>query len=339
MSGPDEGEALVGSMMIGSWNAAPACEAAAVSLARGAAMLDALVDGVSVVEDDVTELTVGRGGLPNEAGEVELDASVFDGPRHKAGAVAGLRRVRSAARVALQVLRRTDHNLIVGDGALDFAKRMGFAEEELLTPEGKAAFEAWRRDPARPSAWLDAAGKGGFGGARSAGRADSRDGLDHAGVMGAVRTTTGTIHVSGRDARGDLYACTSTSGLSYKIPGRVGDSPIPGHGIFVDNAFGSAGATGRGEASMLACAAYETVRGMESGLSPTQACLATLARVVRRTVEPRLLEAPGRPAFNVILYALRKDGETGSAAIYPGYEHVVHAEGVTRKRPSAALLS
>jgi N4-(beta-N-acetylglucosaminyl)-L-asparaginase len=301
-------------------------------------MLDAIVEGVGTVEDDVLEMTVGRGGLPNEAGEVELDASVFDGPRHKAGAVAGLRQVRSAAAVALQVLRRTDHNLIVGDGALAFAKAMGFALEDLLTPEARAAFEAWKRDPRRPSAWLDATGQGGFGGARTAGRVDSRDGLDHAGVSATVRTTTGTIHVSGRDARGDLFACTSTSGLSYKIPGRVGDSAIPGHGIFVDNAFGSAGATGRGEASMLACAAYETVRNMETGMAPTQACLETLGRVVRRTVEARLLDAPGRPAFNVILYALRKDGAWGSASIHPGYEFVVHAQGVTRKLPSAAYL-
>jgi N4-(beta-N-acetylglucosaminyl)-L-asparaginase len=136
-----------------------------------------------------------------------------------------------------------------------------------------------------------------------------------------------------------LYAATSTSGLSYKIPGRVGDSPIVGAGLYVENDVGSAGATGRGEATMHSCAAFDAVRAMESGMSPIDACLAALRRIVKNTKETRLLGDSGRPVFNVTMYALRKDGEAGAASMHEGYQCVVQRGGETRVERCAFLFA
>ncbi len=322
-------------VLIASWNGAPATSHAASLIARSTPMLDAIVAGIALVEDDPEEMTVGYGGLPNEEGEVELDAAVMDGPRHKAGAVAGLRRCRRAAALALEVLRRTDHALLVGDGASRFARQLGYTEENLLTPKARDAWLAWKASLSERDAWIAPdEGKSRFGHALDAGHTESGDGAKHAGVP----RTWGTIHVSGLDANGDLYAATSTSGLSYKLPGRAGDSPVVGSGLFIDNDVGSAGATGRGEASLQNCVAYETVRGMETGLSAQDAALAALRLLARRTREPRLLDAAGHPDFNVIVYALRKDGDVGAASIRDGYTCIVQRGGSTATEPTRALF-
>jgi N4-(beta-N-acetylglucosaminyl)-L-asparaginase len=151
--------------------------------------------------------------------------------------------------------------------------------------------------------------------------------------------TWGTIHVSGLDTSGDLFSCTSTSGLSYKIAGRVGDSPLVGAGLYTDNAAGSVGCTGRGEATLHNCSAYLVVELMAQGRTPEEACLEALRRIADRTRQPRLLDESGRPAFNVTLYAVRKDGLTGSASMHQGYEHVVHVGGRTETRPCAFLFA
>ena len=344
-------------ILISSWNGAPAISAAARAHAQGTALLDAIVQGVRIVEDDPEEMSVGFGGLPNEEGVVELDAAVMDGPRHLAGAVAGLRGFRHASAVALGVLRHTDHALLVGDGAARFARQLGFVEEQdLRTPKSKAAWLAWKTSLSTKDAWItstesrtefDTARWAGSvsnptpGGPPPAAQSAPTPHTTHGtpSVPPPVPFTFGTIHVSGLDAAGDLFACTSTSGLSYKIPGRVGDSPIVGAGLFVENDVGSAGATGRGESSLLSCASFDVVRAMERGLDPTQACLDVLARMVRRTRVQRLLSRPGTPVFNVTLYALRKDGQTGSASIHPGYQHVVQLHDHVETRPSSSLLA
>jgi N4-(beta-N-acetylglucosaminyl)-L-asparaginase len=334
-------------VLVGSWNAGPATSRAAALVASGVPLLSAIVQGIKIVEDDPEEMSVGFGGLPNEDGEVELDAAVMDGPRHKAGAVAGLRRIRHAAGVAYEVLQRTDHALLVGEGAFKFARQLGFPEEDLSTPKSREAWLAWKAGLSHKDAWLSAdEAKSGFGQARWAGhvanpepgRPPSNPAPGASGGSPTVPFTFGTIHVSGVDAAGDLWACTSTSGLSYKIPGRVGDSPIIGAGLYTDNAVGSAGATGRGESTVHTCGAYEVVRGMESGMTPTEACLAALRRIARLTKEPRLLNEKGQPAFNVTLYALRKDGEVGCAAMHAGYQYVVQRGGETRVENAAALF-
>lgn len=321
--------------MVGSWNAGPATARAAALVHEGLPLLDAIVRGIAIVEDDPAEMSVGYGGLPNEEGEVELDAAVMDGPRHKAGAVAGLQGVRYASAVALEVLRRTDHALLVGEGAAKFAKQCGFRSEDLVTPQSRAAWLAWKASLSSKDAWIADDERTQFDTARWAGVKDNPT----PGKPPEIPFTFGTIHVSGVDAQGDCFAVTSTSGLSYKIPGRVGDSPIVGSGIFVDNAVGCAGATGRGEASLQNCAAFDIVRRMESGLDPQQACLETLRTIMRRTREPRLLDASGNPSFNVTLYAIRKDGATGAASIHPGYTYVTQQGTRTQLLAATSVLS
>jgi N4-(beta-N-acetylglucosaminyl)-L-asparaginase len=323
--------------MIGSWNALPALARAGERLGAGLPLLDAVVEGISLVEDDPDEMSVGYGGLPNEDCVVELDAAVMDGVSHRSGAVAGLRGVRHAARVALQVMRRTDHSLLVGDGALKFAKLLGFHEEDLLTDRARAAWLDWKAHLSERDAWM-APGQSdsSFGTARGAGRTGPEM-LAPDAPPPKVPFTYGTIHVSGLDSAGNLASCTSTSGLSYKIAGRVGDSPVVGAGLYTDNAVGSAGATGRGESVLQVCGAHTIVARMDAGDSPAEACLFALKKIVERTRLPHLRDDKGRPTFNVTLYALRKDGAFGSASMHEGYEFAVLENGLARAERAAWL--
>lgn len=336
-------------VMISSWNGTLAVTRAAALLAQGADPLDAVVAGIQLVEDDPEELSVGFGGLPNEDGVVELDAAVMDGRRHRAAGVAGVRGYRHVARLSLEVLRRTDHTLLVGDGAAKFARALGFTEESLLTEKSRKAWLDWKASLSTKDGWLspeelEGLAGSGFGQALWAGNTDpSRShAVPAAGdstTAATVPHTYGTIHLSCLDTKADLVSVTSTSGLSYKIAGRVGDSPIVGAGLYTDNAVGSAGATGRGEATLQTCAAHTAVLRMEAGDSPTQACLHALRKIATHTRERRLLDPHGRPAFNVTLYALRKDGETGSASMHEGYQHVVWTGTTAATRTSAFLFS
>lgn len=273
----------------------------------------AAVQGVKINEDDPNDMSVGYGGLPNEEGVVQLDAAVMDGPLHRAGAVACLERIKNPAMVALEVLRRTDHVLLVGEGALRFARAMGFKEEDLLTEEARQAWLRWKAQLNKDDKWLDRDQQPLGGGDR---RGEAGTGPEP--WRGDVPFTWGTIHCSALDAAGDLGCTTTTSGLSWKLPGRVGDSPLIGCGLYCDNAVGSAGSTGRGEAVIQTLGAYEIVRSMEDGLSPTEACLKACTRIADRTREPRLLDDRGRPNFSVSFYALRKDGAYGGACLWKG---------------------
>ncbi len=296
-------------MVISSGNGMPAVNRAMELLRDASDPLDAVVAGVTLVEDDPDDMSVGYGGLPNERGVVELDASVMHGPTHKAGAVAALRNIRNPAQVALAVLKRTDHVMLVGEGALEFARAHGFTEQNLLTDRARRAWLRWKENLNPRDDWLDT---------------DQHIKPGGAGGSDDVPFTDGTIHVSAVDARGDLGACTSTSGLSYKLPGRVGDSPIVGAGMFADNAVGSAGATGRGESVIQSAGAFQVVAHMGEGLDPTEACLKVLKWIADHTKRHDLLNARGEPNFNVIMYALRKDGAYGSAAMRKGRSFVVH---------------
>jgi N4-(beta-N-acetylglucosaminyl)-L-asparaginase len=334
-------------ILISSWNGIPAVGRAAARASEGVPLLDAIVEGISLVEDDPEEMSVGYGGLPNEDGQVELDAAVMDGPLHRGAAIAGLRGIRHVSQVALEVFRRTEHSMLVGDGARKFALALGFKDEELLTPRARKAWLDWKATLSDRDAWVSPDQmSSGFGQAMWAGSTaagSTADGRPDESVKtpapGDSRSATpnvpftfGTIHVSGLDAKGDLYSCTSTSGLSYKIAGRAGDSPILGAGLYTDNAVGSAGATGRGESVMQVCGSYGVVAAMESGLSPTDACLKVLKQIADKTRAPRLLDAKGRPNFNVTLYAIRKDGVVGAASMHEGYECVVFADGKAERR-------
>lgn len=320
-----------GPCAIASANGLVALARALELLAAGTPLLDALVAGVKIVEDDPNDDSVGYGGLPNEEGVVELDASVMDGRLHRAGAVGALRNIRNPAAVALAVLRRTDHVMLVGDGALRFAKAVGFVEENLLTEHARTQWLRWKANLNRGDKWLDDDQQ-----IRAEPGPQSHR-LETGDVHGGIRVTTGTVHCSGLDADGNLAAVTSTSGLAWKIPGRLGDSPIVGAGMYCDNAVGSAGATGRGEAVIQVCGAFSIVEHMAQGLSPTEACLAVLTRIADRTRERRLLDRTGRPAFHVILYALRKDGACGAASLWAGRRFAVHDGRTARLEPCAFL--
>jgi len=300
--------------IISSGNGLHAIEQAMTLLRGGADPLDAIVTGVNEVENDPKDMSVGYGGLPNEDGIVELDASVMHGPTHKAGAVAALRNIRNPSRVALEVLRRTDHVLIVGTGALAFARSLGFEEQDLLTERAREAWLRWKANLNPRDDWLDT---------------DQQIEIPH---------TDGTIHVSAVDANGDLGSCTSTSGLSYKIPGRVGDSPIVGAGMFCDNEVGAAGSTGRGESVIQSAGAFQVVRNMADGHEPTEACLRVLKWIADHTKRPELLNDRGEPNFQVVMYALRKDGTYGAASMRPGRSFAVHDGTRARLLPCAILF-
>lgn len=293
-----------GPCSIASGNGMRAVAKAMELITQGADPVDAVVEGVTIVEDDPEDMSVGFGGLPNEDGVVQLDASVMHGPTHKAGAVACIENIRNPAKVALLVLKRTDHVLIVGEGAKKFALRMGFKEENLLTDKAREAWLRWKANMSRDDDWLND---------------DEMDwDVRKLSDAGDAPFTYGTINCSAVNDKGNLAGVTTTSGLSWKIPGRVGDSPIVGAGMYVDNAVGAAGATGRGEAVIQNCGAFSIVREMEHGATPTQACLNVAKRIADNTRQKRLLDSRGRPNFGVSLYALRKDGAYGAACLHPG---------------------
>jgi len=341
-------------VVIASGNGLAAVNKAMEMLRAGADPCDAVVQGVKIIEDDPNDNSVGYGGLPNEEGIVELDASVMHGPTHKAGAVASLRNIKNPAAVALLVLRKTNHALLVGEGALRFAMSYGFPEENLLTEESRRAWLRWRANRGAADDWLDdnqtdddqwgqqpAVGTAALRAAppepvpgTAALRAapgpgstflpgSSRE-LILAGSSSPIPYTTGTVHCAALTAAGDLGATTSTSGLSWKIPGRVGDSPIIGAGMYVANDIGAAGSTGRGESIIQNCGAFAVVQLMAAGQSPTEACLNVLKRIADRTLEKRHRDEQGRPKFNVTMYALRKDGAFGSACLWKGGSFAVH---------------
>ena len=277
-------------------------------MTEGADVLDAVVAGVNIVELDPEESGVGYGGLPNADGVVQLDASVMHGPRKRAGAVACLEGVRTPSLVAKAVMDQTDHVLLVGKDAQRFARNLGFkVEEDLNTDKSRALWLEWKRrtdpqhypDPrARAAAW-DAARE-----------AMLAEGLIH------PNHAYGTINCNALNPRGDLAGVTTTSGLSWKIPGRVGDSPILGAGLYVDNAVGAAGSTGRGEANLFALGSFVVVEQMRSGLTPKDAGMAALKRLVANTVEKRLLNSRGTPNFNVAYYVIDARGNHAGVALY-----------------------
>lgn len=302
----------------------------AVELIRGGSdALDGVIAGVNIVEDDPEDMTVGYGGLPNEEGVVELDAAVMHGPTHRAGAVASLRNIKNPSRVARMVMERTDHVLLVGEGALRFARSFGFTEVDLVTEKSREAFLRWRESRSTDDDWLPAHSDT----SRAIGMLPEhlRPAVEH-----AIRHT-GTIHCSAIDLKGNMSCVTSTSGLAYKIPGRVGDSPIIGAGLYVDNEVGSAGSTGRGEANLVNCSCVMIVEFMRQGKTPEQACLQACERVVQHTKMRRLLDDRGRPAFSVSFYALNKRGEIGAAAIYSGPKFAVHDGAASKLAPVAYL--
>ncbi|MCX4244027.1 N(4)-(beta-N-acetylglucosaminyl)-L-asparaginase [Paraliomyxa miuraensis] len=307
-------------VVVASANGYPHCTAKAMEeLLAGTPVADAVVAGVSLVEDDPTDHSVGLGGLPNEEGVVELDASVMDGATGLSGAVAALQRIKNPSQVALRVMRYTDHCLLVGEGALRFARAHGFSEQELLTDEARKIWLYWKSTLSDSDDWLPT---------------DPKELPPDAKSMFGI---TGTINCDAVDAKGNLAGVTTTSGLAFKIPGRVGDSPLIGAGLFVDNAVGAAGSTGRGEANIITAGSATVVEGLRQGKHPTDACLMACQRITDATRIKRLQRPDGKPDFNVKFYAVDKAGRFGGAAIYGGELAVCDGKG-NRKEPMARLF-
>ncbi len=276
-------------LVISTWpHGLPANAEAWATLQAGGTVLDAVEAGVRVPEADPTVRTVGLGAYPDRDGKVTLDASIM-GPDGDCGSVAYLQHILHPISVARRVMSETPHVMLTGQGAYAFARAQGFAHAELLTDEARREYEVWKRDngPARPAINIE----------------------NH--------DTIGLLAV---DAAGQLAGACTTSGAAYKYAGRVGDSPIIGAGLYVDNEVGAATATGWGEAVIRACGSFLVVELMRQGLTPQAACEAAVERVIAKNPDWREIQ--------VGFIAVAKDGSTGAYCIAPGFSYAIHdAEG------------
>ena len=279
-------------------------------LVSGSDPLDAVIAGVNIVERDPEDTSVGFGGLPNADGIVQLDSCCMHGPKKRAGGVASLEGVRTPSLVAKAVMEHTDHHLLVGPGAQAFARNMGFViEADLNTPRSRQLWLEWKRR-IDPSHYLDPQKRGAAG--FEAGLQMAAEGLiDHDHLYG-------TINCNALSPRGELVGVTTTSGLAWKIPGRVGDSPILGAGLYVDGEVGAAGSTGRGEANLYGLCSFLIVENMRRGMQPKDAGMEALRRIKSATIERRLLNGRGEPNFNVNFYVLNASGAHAGVALYSG---------------------
>ena len=287
-------------------------ETAFEKMMAGGDVLDALIAGVNIVELDPEDTSVGFGGLPNADGVVQLDASCMHGPTKRAGAVACLEGVKTPSLVAKAVMDRTDHHLLVGKDAQTFARNMGLEIfPDLNTSRSRAAWLEWKKQT-DPTRWIkDPAAR----------EAAERKVLLDMIKQGLVdeNHVYGTINCNGVNAKGEVCGTTTTSGLAWKIPGRVGDSPILGAGLYVDGEIGAAGSTGRGEANLFGLCSYLVVEELRRGKHPKDAGLEACRRIKANTIAPRLLNKRGEPNFNVNFYVLNKRGEYAGVALYsPG---------------------
>jgi N4-(beta-N-acetylglucosaminyl)-L-asparaginase len=285
-------------------------ETAFEKMTRGDDVLDALIAGVTIVELDPEDTSVGYGGLPNAEGIVQLDSCCMHGPKKRAGGVGALEGVRTPALVAKAVMEQTDHHLIVGKGAQEFARAVGFKiEDDLNTERSRSLWLKWKRDT-DPLHYLDPIKR-----QEAIRRIELQmiaDGLIDPNHF------YGTINCNGVNAKGDVCGVTTTSGLAWKIPGRLGDSPILGAGLYVDNEVGAAGSTGRGEANLYNLCSFLIVEEMRRGAHPKDAGLTALRRIKSNTIEKRLLNQRGEPNFGINFYILNKKGEHAGVGMYGG---------------------
>lgn len=283
-------------------------ETAFERMVNGDDVLDALIAGVNIVELDPEDASVGYGGRPNADGVVQLDSCCMHGPRKQAGGVAALEGVRTPSLVAKAVLEHTDHHLIVGRGAQVFARNLGFEiEDDLNTEESRSQWLEWKRR-IDPKHYLDPRKRVSAG--HKAGLEMIREGLIEESEY------YGTINCNGVNQKGEICGVTTTSGLAWKIPGRVGDSPILGAGLYVDGDHGAAGSTGRGEANLFGLSSFVVVEELRRGKHPKDAGMEALRRIQNNTIEKRLLNSRGLPNFNVNFYVINKAGEYAGVALY-----------------------
>lgn len=301
-------------------------------ITKGSDVLDALIAGVNIVELDPLDDSVGYGGLPNAEGVVQLDSCCMHGPKKRAGGVGAIEGVRTPSLVAQAVMNQTDHHLIVGKGAQEFARSMGFKiEDDLNTENSRQKWLEWKRRT-DPLHYLDP---------------DKREAAERRVLMEMVADGLinenhiyGTINCDGVSPKGEICGVTTTSGLAWKIPGRLGDSPILGAGLYVDGEVGAAGSTGRGEANLYNLCSFLIVEGMRRGLHPKDAGMEAVKRIQANTIEKRLLNAKGQPNFNVNFYILNANGQHAGVALYGGERnrYAVCDENGLRLLPIEGLL-
>jgi N4-(beta-N-acetylglucosaminyl)-L-asparaginase len=297
-------------------------------ITQGSDVLDALVAGVNILELDPLEDSVGYGGLPNAEGVVQLDSSCMHGPQKRAGAVAALEGVRTPSLVAKAVLEQTDHHLLVGKGAQEFARSMGFKiEDDLNTEHSRRLWLDWKRR-SDPDHYLDPQRRAAAG--HQAALQMVREGLIRREHL------WGTINCDGVNSKGEVCGVTTTSGLAWKIPGRVGDSPVLGAGLYVDGEVGAAGSTGRGEANLYNLSSFGIVEAMRRGAHPKDAGMEALKRVVANTVEKRLLNSKGQPRFGLNFYILNRGGDHAGVSMYPSHYAMCNEHG-PQTLPTEAL--
>ena len=313
-------------IVISSANGLQACKKAMEMIKSGADTLDAVVDGVTTVELDPKQHGVGYAGLPNEEGVVELDASVMHGPSRRCGSVAGVRGVKTPAKLAKLVMTETDHIMLVGQGADQFAHEMGFKLEELLTEESRLAWLVWKKSV------RDKKGHTNWSAEFEAGTATAelKEMFPHAdektlawAMEMAIHPITGTINCLALNSKGEMSGVTTTSGLAWKIAGRIGDSPIIGAGLYVDQDVGAAGSTGRGEENIRIAGAHTIVENMRHGMTPKEASLDALKRISRNFKDDKARLAQ----FDINFYALRKDGLYAGTTLW---SHEQSAAGLRR---------
>jgi N4-(beta-N-acetylglucosaminyl)-L-asparaginase len=273
----------------------PSNEAALKVLLQGASILDAVEQGIWVTESDAANRSVGLGGLPNAAGVVQLDSCIMSGPGHRAGGVAALEGIRHPISAARRVMEKTPHVLLVGEGARMFALEEGLEAVEVDTRE---RYDAWRKQRA----------------------------AQKSKAQGQPKGNHDTIALLVLGADGNIAGGCSTSGLAGKLPGRVGDSPIIGSGLYVDNEVGAAGATGVGENVMRYCGSFLVVEYMRQGLHPQDACLETIRRIARQ--DPKGVD------LSINFVALDKKGRYGAAGTGKGFQY-----SVTTRAASVVLTS
>ncbi len=261
----------------------PGNDVALKTLEAGNSVLDAIEQGIRVVESDIGNTSVGIGGTPNANGVVSLDACIMNGPGHQAGSVGGVEEILHVISLARAVMEKTNHVMLVGQGAQDFALANGFEKRDLLTEDRRKAWMQWKAE-----------------------QRDAPVGPDN----------HDTIALIGVGDDGTVAGGCSTSGLGYKLPGRVGDSPILGSGLYVDNEVGAAGATGTGENVMRYCASFMIVEAMRHGMGPQAACVAAIRRIAKQ--DPRDISQ-----LHINFIAIDKQGNVGAAGTDQEFKYAV----------------
>jgi L-asparaginase/N4-(beta-N-acetylglucosaminyl)-L-asparaginase len=281
METPTAWAAESGPVFLSTWaHGKPANERAAEVFKGGGSLLDAVEKGINVPENDPKVMSVGYGGLPNAEGVVELDAAIMDGARHRAGSVCCLHSIKNPISVARLVMEKTRHTTLAGEGAFRFALKMGFQPEQLLTPESLQKWLEWKANPQHQTFWLSA----------------------------EVHDTVGMVAT---DGKGHVVSGCSTSGLAWKIPGRVGDSPLVGCGVYADDNVGAASATGDGDLMTNYCTSVSIVHYMARGASPQDACLELLRHMAKTD--------PKNQSGDACVIAIDTRGEIGAASMHSKY--------------------